>query len=426
MNFKSNAAYKKWLAYGHASGEFAKTPGNQKVSIKGKPKKVQHRNGGSIYAKYLDNGGPKEGPVAQKDIIPFYPTSDGNYPKINKEVLKEVNEKIFWDNFNLQDVILDTNDNIDNYMNPVMFNIDAETENIKVYDPETGTYKTTDRKFDFSDQGAIGYPMSHYTDMYEADDQSSEALAAREEKALMQLKLAKEQASRGMQQMANRAAKSAENLESLRQQGVADSYLKWLGYRMQCMSGTSACFAPNPKDPNEVSQNFVTMPYYSSEGFGLNKPKSSIGTRKTGQGTTSPGDDIPTISGNETFASWYPQIYGFKMLPAQSAVIPGQVHVKHAYDTPYGGYSKYFQYGKGEGAYHGQIAANENDGKIQIVNNPVDGPFRHAYYLNKNDSANKNTSIDRATAQFNWVGDTPVYQKILDDIRSKRNLTKND
>jgi hypothetical protein len=45
-NFKSNKAYKSWLAYGHASGEFAKTPGNQKVSIKGKPKKVKHAYGG--------------------------------------------------------------------------------------------------------------------------------------------------------------------------------------------------------------------------------------------------------------------------------------------------------------------------------------------------------------------------------------------
>ena len=46
LNFKSPAAYKAWLAYGHASGEFAKTPGHQKVSIKGNPKTVQHAAGG--------------------------------------------------------------------------------------------------------------------------------------------------------------------------------------------------------------------------------------------------------------------------------------------------------------------------------------------------------------------------------------------
>lgn len=42
LNFKSKGAYNKWLAYGHASGEFEKTPGHQKVSIKGTKKKVKH------------------------------------------------------------------------------------------------------------------------------------------------------------------------------------------------------------------------------------------------------------------------------------------------------------------------------------------------------------------------------------------------
>lgn len=45
MNFKSKAAYGKWLAYGHMHGAFAKTLGNQKVSIKGKAKKVNHSKG---------------------------------------------------------------------------------------------------------------------------------------------------------------------------------------------------------------------------------------------------------------------------------------------------------------------------------------------------------------------------------------------
>lgn len=50
MNFKSKAAYNAWLKYGHASGEFAKTPGNQPVSIKGKSHGVQHAFGGAMYA----------------------------------------------------------------------------------------------------------------------------------------------------------------------------------------------------------------------------------------------------------------------------------------------------------------------------------------------------------------------------------------
>ena len=50
MNFKSPAAYKAWLAYGHATGEFERTPGNQPVSIKGKPHTVQHALGGNLYS----------------------------------------------------------------------------------------------------------------------------------------------------------------------------------------------------------------------------------------------------------------------------------------------------------------------------------------------------------------------------------------
>jgi hypothetical protein len=59
MNFKSPAAYKAWLGYGHASSAFERTPGNQKVSIQGEPHKVQHAMGGNMYP----NGGEID-PVA--------------------------------------------------------------------------------------------------------------------------------------------------------------------------------------------------------------------------------------------------------------------------------------------------------------------------------------------------------------------------
>jgi hypothetical protein len=41
-NFKSKDAYKKWLAYGHIHGQFAKTPGHQRIKIHGKRHKVHH------------------------------------------------------------------------------------------------------------------------------------------------------------------------------------------------------------------------------------------------------------------------------------------------------------------------------------------------------------------------------------------------
>ena len=50
MNFKSPAAYKAWLAYGHATGEFERTPGNQAVSIGGKAHNVKHAMGGHMYS----------------------------------------------------------------------------------------------------------------------------------------------------------------------------------------------------------------------------------------------------------------------------------------------------------------------------------------------------------------------------------------
>jgi len=42
MNFRSKEAYRKWLAYGHIHGIFAKTPGHVKVFIRGRPHKVKH------------------------------------------------------------------------------------------------------------------------------------------------------------------------------------------------------------------------------------------------------------------------------------------------------------------------------------------------------------------------------------------------
>jgi hypothetical protein len=40
-NFKSGAAYKKWVAYGHAHGVMS-GKGRKKVTIRGKKHKVKH------------------------------------------------------------------------------------------------------------------------------------------------------------------------------------------------------------------------------------------------------------------------------------------------------------------------------------------------------------------------------------------------
>jgi len=88
MDFKSKSAYKKWLAYGHASGEFAKTPGHQSVSIKGKKKKVKHEQGGPLpipnfkgdYSASIKKNFPKFSVGASTNIpISGYPNEAGKF-----------------------------------------------------------------------------------------------------------------------------------------------------------------------------------------------------------------------------------------------------------------------------------------------------------------------------------------------------------
>ncbi|MCK9570311.1 hypothetical protein M0R72_15300 [Candidatus Pacearchaeota archaeon] len=42
LNFGSKEKYRRWNAFGHISGVFERTPGNQSISIRGKPYKVRH------------------------------------------------------------------------------------------------------------------------------------------------------------------------------------------------------------------------------------------------------------------------------------------------------------------------------------------------------------------------------------------------
>lgn len=42
LNFKTKEGYRKWTAHGHIHGEFKKAPGNQRITIGGKPHKVMH------------------------------------------------------------------------------------------------------------------------------------------------------------------------------------------------------------------------------------------------------------------------------------------------------------------------------------------------------------------------------------------------
>ncbi len=68
VNFKSTGDYHKWLGYVHATGLAERTPGNQKVSVRGKRIKVKHfGSGGSTdpnqtnFMQYDENGNPISG-----------------------------------------------------------------------------------------------------------------------------------------------------------------------------------------------------------------------------------------------------------------------------------------------------------------------------------------------------------------------------
>jgi len=94
MNFKSNAAYKAWLGYGHATGVFERTPGNQSVSIKGKSKDVKHDLGGYLMA----NGGgitPVGYPFNNSTFKAFGFANGGSFNNAGFQALpKEVQAKI--------------------------------------------------------------------------------------------------------------------------------------------------------------------------------------------------------------------------------------------------------------------------------------------------------------------------------------------
>lgn len=62
LDFSSKANYNKWLSYGHASGEFDRTSGNQSVSIKGEKKKVKH------LSKLEDGVDTTKNPISDKAI----------------------------------------------------------------------------------------------------------------------------------------------------------------------------------------------------------------------------------------------------------------------------------------------------------------------------------------------------------------------
>jgi len=86
MNFKSKGAYQAWLGYVHANGLAESTPGNQSVSIKGKPHQVQHALGGELN-QFNEGGTHEQNPIGG---IPMGQGDNGNMNTVEQgETMKD-------------------------------------------------------------------------------------------------------------------------------------------------------------------------------------------------------------------------------------------------------------------------------------------------------------------------------------------------
>lgn len=329
----------------------------------------------------------------------------------------------------------------DNFIDPISFNVDAETGNKKIYNLKTGKFDVTNTPYE--DKGEYGVSMmSHRADRYEEDDMSPEAKAARIEKAKDMLKYSQIKGNRAMQQFADRSDYSAKKGLGLQEQGVSQGFWDTYKNQYQCISGSSSNCSPIPGMPMDQEQpNYATVPHFNKNRKGeliLNTQKTA-GTQKSGKGSTGPGDNIPNMGGNETFASWGTKNYGFDMTPPQSPLKEGQILVHHGYDdwksraagvdSP--PYKDTFQYGRVEnwGPYHAQTVGNigkeslygskEKEG-YRIGDNPGSGNYDLAAIKPVGEN------VHRDVAQFNWVYDNPYYKRVLEDIQKKNNLSKND
>tara|TARA_R110001592_G_scaffold2656_1_gene15271 strand:- start:356 stop:2614 length:2259 start_codon:yes stop_codon:yes gene_type:complete len=405
------------------------------------------KTGGHLYPRYLENGGPGDKELKDKEdnlngrvgpeINPTYsfgqtPRKLGHISGYGKKYFFSPDSKKF-----------------DNFIDPISFNVDAETGNKKKYNFDTGKFEVTD--IPYVNKGEPGVSMmSHRADIYEDGDMSEEAQSARLEKAEEMLKHSETKGNRAMQQFADRSDYSAKNRLGLQEQGVSQKYWDTYKNQFQCISGSSSNCSPIPGMPMDKNQpNYATVPHYvkdkSNRGdFKLNK-NASAGTQKNGKGTSGPGDNIPVMGGNETFASWGTRNYGFEFADIQSPLKKGQILVQKGYDdwrarnrgVPSPTPKKTFQYGRveGYGPYHAKTVGNIgtskdylNDGAdyygeekgFQIGNNPGSGA-----YVPSSISA-VGSAPRRTTAQLNWTGDSPYYKAILANKQKRDNLSKKD
>ena len=223
---------------------------------------------------------------------------------------------------------------------PMKFMVDPETDNIKTYNFDTGKYEVSNTPY----EGDFSGMMSHVSDIYEQDDESFEAAAARAEKANYLAKLSEERTKGAQNQIAERSIRNLGKY-TWEQGSPFKNFLNSIG-GARCITGSSCNLSPTPGDSDEPEvENLARVPYYIQDKKGNwipNKPYTKTGRQKVGVSPSVaeqnaapkggiPGGPIPVVTGNQSFASRYKN-FGMEMQKPGVLPQPGDIQVLHGFE----------------------------------------------------------------------------------------------
>jgi len=223
---------------------------------------------------------------------------------------------------------------------PMKFMVDPETDNIKTYNFDTGKYEVSNTPY----EGDFSGMMSHVSDIYEQDDESFEAAAARAEKANYLAKLSEERTKGAQNQIAERSIRNLGKY-TWEQGSPFKNFLNSIG-GARCITGSSCNLSPTPGDSDEPEvENLARVPYYIQDKKGNwipNKPYTKTGRQKVGVSPSVaeqnaapkggiPGGPIPVVTGNQSFASRYKN-FGMEMQKPGVLPQPGDIQILHGFE----------------------------------------------------------------------------------------------
>lgn len=223
---------------------------------------------------------------------------------------------------------------------PMKFMVDAETGNLKTYNFDTGKFEVSDTAFEGDTTGM----MSHISDIYDQDDQSFEAAAARAKKADDLAKWSAERTKGAQDQIAERSIRNL-GKKTWEQGSPYKYFLDSIG-GARCITGSSCNLSPTPGDSDEPNvENLARVPYYVKDKRGNyvpNKPYKKASRQKVGVSPSVeeqnaapkggvPGGPIPVVTGNQSFASRYKH-FGMEMQKQGVFPQPGDIQVLHGFE----------------------------------------------------------------------------------------------